>query len=715
MIPNNEMQTVRPLEDVHTPMVQAWQWLCEQRTRAPDYADVWDIRWKHLNTGGGWLTALTQRVMRGDYRLTPQLLCGPNENRKAVWGAQDALVLKWVALRLQHQLPLHPSCEHVKGHGGGRQSIEKLHNLLTAQDEKKTDTRGYKWVCRTDIRGYYRNINKQTLLDQLQQHVRNPVLRDLVHQYIHYTVEDGGTFYTPEKGISRGCPLSPLMGALHLYDIDEHFSQQQGIYYARYMDDIIILAKTRWQLRKHTKRLMQWFSEYGFEAHSDKTQIGRAEKGFDWMGAWLTHEGVVDIAPRAKANQREKVRRLYEQLARLPLWKRKSAAQNVHARVSTYRKRWTIWAGALLGLASSSSLYAGGTYIYVISGGQTGIVGETPPPGSSPNRDTTSATPPSTTYGACITTNRTSCISPELTALQTPYGWGMKRRNESDSRGLVLIPHGTIHFDCPKCASESVEWLDLSTGEAITRGKRRYAACPPLPGDPARVSYYTSGSAATCPFTTSTSTWPSAAIAATYSSVFFSVYATVPLSAGPVSWPRMYAGVTDWGDPRESLAPSQIVVSGLTCTISGPTSYDLGTVVSSPTQGVSVGSPVNLGASGLHVTCTGANTAGQVVPVSYNLLPAGTSTATNNVQLTDHNQPSFYMLFTNDGTSSCNTNSPKAIPLDGLTPTKIIDIKPGDPMASAPVPLGVTLCSTGSTNQQAGTYSMAVTASIVSY
>lgn len=345
----------RAEEGAYDRMTQAWQWLCEQRTQAPDHADVWDIRWQNLNTGERWLTDLTERVLRGEYRLTPLQLQGTGEQRQAVWGAQDALVLKWVALSLQCLLPLHPSCEPVKGHGGGKQYIEKLHSLLTAQSvdsEKKTaagttpdaaEIRHYKWGCRTDIRGYYRNINKQTLIQQVRQHVTAPVLRDLVQQYIHYTVEHGGTFHTPEKGISPGCPLSPLMGALHLFDMDEHFSNQPNIHYARYMDDIIILAKTRWSLRKHTKRLMQWFGEYGFEAHPDKTQISRVQKGFDWMGDWLTHEGVTDIAPRAKENHREKVRRLYEQLVRLSLWKRKSAAPKVNARVSTYRKRWNIW------------------------------------------------------------------------------------------------------------------------------------------------------------------------------------------------------------------------------------------------------------------------------------------------------------------------------------------------------------------------------------
>lgn len=318
----------------HIPVLDdAMAWLRHQRRNAPVHADVWHLRhhWERI------APVLQQQLQSGTYQLTPMQVVGLDRN--AMWSAQDALVLKWVALQVTPLLPVHARCEHVKGHGGGRASIARLSTALQSGE--------YRYVCRTDIKGYYGAITKKTVMAQVRRYVADPVLLGLIDQYVHYTVEQGGEFYTPERGICRGCPLSPLIGAMHLYEVDAHFAREQetrGIVYARYMDDFIILAKSRWQLRGQVKALNGYLQAYGFIQHPDKTFIGRLEKGFDWMGAWLGTEGVEDIAPRALANHREKVRRLYE---RLRMWPRARA----HARVSQYRSRWKIWACAFPAVA----------------------------------------------------------------------------------------------------------------------------------------------------------------------------------------------------------------------------------------------------------------------------------------------------------------------------------------------------------------------------
>lgn len=127
------------------------------------------------------------------------------------------------------------------------------------------------------------------------------------------------------------------MAALHLYAVDDNLSQQQGVYYARYMDDFILFARTRWHLRLAMRRLNAYFAEYGFRQHPDKTFIGSIAREFDWMGSWFTDKGRQSVAPRAMANHREKLSRLYEQM------RYKTFAERA-LRVAVYLRRWRSWA-----------------------------------------------------------------------------------------------------------------------------------------------------------------------------------------------------------------------------------------------------------------------------------------------------------------------------------------------------------------------------------
>ncbi|EBI7650076.1 transposase, partial [Salmonella enterica] len=135
---------------------------------------------------------------------------------------------------------------------------------------------------------------------------------------------------------------SPLMGASLLYHIDCGFSDREGIYYARYMDDFLILTQTRWQLRRCIAQLNDSLDVSGFEQHPDRTYIGRITRGFDWPGAWF-EPGSAGLAPRSLRLHRERCLRLYEQACRQGLTHEESMT-----RVHDYRKRWLIHAGKLL-------------------------------------------------------------------------------------------------------------------------------------------------------------------------------------------------------------------------------------------------------------------------------------------------------------------------------------------------------------------------------
>ena len=108
--------------------------------------------------------------------------------------------------------------------------------------------------------------------------------------YTRRTVNDDGIYEDIHRGITLGCPLPPLMGALYLKQLDERMGAT-GLFYARYMDDWVVLAPTRWRLRKAIKLVNETLAELEVEKHPDKTYIGRISRGFDFLGYTFSPAG----------------------------------------------------------------------------------------------------------------------------------------------------------------------------------------------------------------------------------------------------------------------------------------------------------------------------------------------------------------------------------------------------------------------------------------
>lgn len=142
----------------------------------------------------------------------PMDVYGQGRSARAMWSAMDALVLKWVALQVESKLPRPEACHHLKGKGI-RQNLREVSHALHSKQ--------YRFVHRTDLRGYYRNINKVQLTSLLSRYVTDPICYELIIQYINYSVESGGEIHTPSSGIPRGCALSPLFGGSLLHHIDD--------------------------------------------------------------------------------------------------------------------------------------------------------------------------------------------------------------------------------------------------------------------------------------------------------------------------------------------------------------------------------------------------------------------------------------------------------------------------------------------------------------
>ncbi len=326
---------------------EAYEWLCVRRQRYAPNNDVWTLRWRWAQVKAQVQTLL----LTGQYRFDAMDMIPASEDQVALWSSRDALVLKALALVLTRHLgPLLPkSCCHVINNGGSKAAVRLVASRLHGQH----------FVFRTDVKWYYSSVDHEILYAQLQEYIADAKVLDLLWQYMHRRIYNDGLYEDVTRGIPMGCPLSPLMAAVYLKPLDERMERwcsrafypdsQIGAvrrvgpgrtarravatptaFYIRFMDDWVVLAPTRWQLRAAVRCVNQTMAELKLEQHPDKTFVGRISRGFDFLGYRFSPEGIVGVAYASVQSCVQRIDRLYEQGADA-------------LRIGKYVERWWTW------------------------------------------------------------------------------------------------------------------------------------------------------------------------------------------------------------------------------------------------------------------------------------------------------------------------------------------------------------------------------------
>jgi RNA-directed DNA polymerase len=233
-------------------------------------------------------------------------------------------------MALADALALSPHCTHIKGDGGLKATVSALHAALP----------DYNFVTKTDVKRYYESIDHMILLRQLDKDIANPFIWRLLVQFVKRTVERGGSFKSIRCGISRGCPLSPVIAAYYLKGLDEQMAGDTRYFYRRFMDDVIILAKTRWHLRNAVRTVNQYFNQLKIEQAPDKTFIGKVSKGWDFLGYHFDGKQLT-VAAKTVEKHVLHIIQLYEQLRM-----KKTTSIEMALSLGLYVNRWQRWAAA---------------------------------------------------------------------------------------------------------------------------------------------------------------------------------------------------------------------------------------------------------------------------------------------------------------------------------------------------------------------------------
>ena len=99
-------------------------------------------------------------------------------------------------------------------------------------------------------------------------------------------------------------------------------------FYVRFMDDWIVMVKTKQQLRKVIRLTHKILTQLKLKMHPDKTFLGCIKKGFEFLGI---HFGdTPEISKRSQENHHAKLAQRYAQ-----------GTSTAH--IGAYIARWTSW------------------------------------------------------------------------------------------------------------------------------------------------------------------------------------------------------------------------------------------------------------------------------------------------------------------------------------------------------------------------------------
>lgn len=149
---------------------------------------------------------------------------------------------------------------------------------LVKNPYNKNSITGY--VLKADIRKYFDSMDHEILIGILRRKIKDEELIDLIRRILD-NFED--------KGKGRGVPLgnytSQFFANVYLNELDYFVKHElKAKYYIRYVDDFVILHKSKKRLEHFLRKIREFIPNIKLELHPDKCGIICLRNGITFLG-----------------------------------------------------------------------------------------------------------------------------------------------------------------------------------------------------------------------------------------------------------------------------------------------------------------------------------------------------------------------------------------------------------------------------------------------
>lgn len=162
------------------------------------------------------------------------------------------------------------------------------------------------YILKMDVAKYFDNIDKEILLSILKRKIKDKNVLWLIEEIIYAQKR--------QKGLEIGNYTSQIFANIYLNEVDQYIKHTLKIKYAyRYMDDIVLLIRTKTEAINALKKIKIFLQERLKLELNNKTQIFKNRQGVNFCG-YKINEYRLKIRDKGKRKLKQKIQRLQKEI-----------------------------------------------------------------------------------------------------------------------------------------------------------------------------------------------------------------------------------------------------------------------------------------------------------------------------------------------------------------------------------------------------------------
>ena len=209
---------------------------------------------------------------------------GGGKRSLLVSSPEDRIVLTAMLPKIR-KIIAQKTMEGEEMFGIGKNFSQKKIPHIIGEVQNLIHKQGYKYLTKIDFSNFFSTIDRKLLLQLLKKryfdtrNIYENITLNFIKASLHNEIDDDGNFFCDEikkilkrVGIPQGLPYSPMLASIYALDLDMLIKNLNGCLAVRYLDDLLILSKTKTQRDIAFKNFQQLVKGKKLKINMDKTE-----------------------------------------------------------------------------------------------------------------------------------------------------------------------------------------------------------------------------------------------------------------------------------------------------------------------------------------------------------------------------------------------------------------------------------------------------------